>query len=231
MTFSSFLDEKEKEEAKLLLAESLSALGEKLRATQLIDEILSSAPTLRSETAASASLLRSRQRIENWRMRKGEKADPEIQKAIVELKNLILQRQLSHEPLHLEAALDYVALQTELDLSQNRPEKNLSLLLKVKADFESSSDLLSKDYHESRAKLPQKNRILEGYLRLIDAEIFIAQAQINLEPDSQNKLQAKAKELLLQIVDDSIHPRLVERARMQLEKTDAQNVSISQIKK
>lgn len=219
-----------KEENKLLLAQNLSSIGQSERAISLLDEILLSVPTLRSETAAAACLQRARVRVSDWRSKKGNENDPEIQKALVEFKNLTLQKMLAHEPIHLEAALDYIALKVELEPQQNRTAKELSLLKKTKTDFESANDLLSQDYHESLSRLPQKRPIYEGYLRLMEAQILCKEAEL-LGGDSQNKLQAKAKELLLQIIDACAHTTLVERSRVQLEKIDAAHVAKTHFKK
>ncbi|MBI3508044.1 MAG: hypothetical protein HY069_00155 [Chlamydiia bacterium] len=175
-------------------------------------------PTLRSEISAQACLERARLRVADWKQRKAHPTDPEIQKAMVDFKKLTLQRTLANEPIHLEAALDYIALQTELELPQQQISKELALLTKAKHDFESAEDLLSKDYQESRAKYPQKTKIYEGYLRFIEACILCCQAKQPQSEEAQNKLRAKAKELLLQIVDDRIHPTLTARCQMQLER-------------
>ena len=142
---------------------------------------------------------------------------------MTQLKDLVIQRSLTNEPLHLEAALDYIELQTKMETLGNPTEKKLALLIKTKSDFEETGDLLSKDYHNARAKLPQKNRIYEGYIQFFDAQIFVAQAILNQNFAEQKELQAKAKDLLLRIVEEQPHPALVSRAQlllMSIQRTD-----------
>ena len=66
------------------------------------------------------------------------------------MKDLTLQRRLESEPIHFEAALEYISL-----LAPNDREKQLSLLEKIKKDFEGTDDILSKDYHQARLKFPR----------------------------------------------------------------------------
>ncbi len=200
-------------EARLLLAQSYLRTGKEEQALPLFDFIVSTSATIRNKAAAAASLYSARLKFAKQINDHLGPTHPAFVKVLTQLKDLILQRSLNHEPIHLEAAFDYIDYQSKLD---NSEEKKLKLLIKTKSDFEQSNDLLSKDYHEARAKLPRKNQIYEGYMRLIDAEILLSQSKLTQEPDLQKELQAKAKGLLLQIIESGVHPALVGRARQQL---------------
>ncbi len=178
-------------EAKLLLAEGYARLQKKKEAIELFDDIVAESPTIRSFAGASASL--------QGVLLKQKQGTLSCDEAATCLKNLILQRRLSNEPIHLEAAFEYIALQAE-----NNVEKRLSLLKKTKTDFESTEDLLSKDYHEARQKLPEKDHIYQLYIRLFDADIYLCQAQLTKEPALHQQLKKHAEELLLQIKADPI---------------------------
>lgn len=208
-------------EASLLLAEIYASLGKEKDALRLFDTVAKEKSTLRTLFGASACLQSARLRLAQWAKHKLSPKDAQFLHLLSQLKDLALQKTLSNEPLHLEAALDYIDLQVRVD--PHPLEKWLSLLIKTKEDFESTGDLLSKDYHQARERLPRKNQIYAGYMRLIDAEILAAKGALSQEIDIQKELQAKAKDLLLQIVDEKAHPALVARARKRLE-----NVSISQ---
>jgi outer membrane protein assembly factor BamD (BamD/ComL family) len=183
------------EEGKLLLAESYAKKGGVEKALQMFDAIVASCSTVRTPLAASASLQGAR-----LKLKKGE-----TEQVAIQLKNLVLQKNLANEPLHLEAALDYVELQAHSDL-----EKKLSLLKKTKSDFERKDDLLSKDYHEARTKWPAKDRIYQKYMQFLEAEILAVEAEI--DPKHQKDLQAKSKDLLLQIINEPTALALRERA-------------------
>lgn len=183
-------------EAKLLLAEGYLQLENKEAALELFDAIVAASPTNRSHTSASASL-------EAIRLKKSA-GKISLEDAASGLKNLILQRRLANEPVHLEAALEYVAL-----LSAEDSSKQLSLLKKTKADFEATDTLLSKDYQESRAKLTAKNQIYEMYLLLFDVDMCLCEAKLTEDILLKKHWRAKAKEILLQIMKDPVENALL----------------------
>lgn len=203
-------------ETLLLLGEAYLRTGQESKAAPLFDSILQDSPTLKSKTSAAAALENARLRFGKALKNKLGASHPEVVKILARLKDLILQRSLSNEPIHLEAALDYVDFQTRLDSSKNPFEKRHQLLVKTRADFERADDILSKDYHEARAKWPRKEKIYQSYMRFLEAEILAAEAELAKAPEAQKELQAKAKGLLLQIVDEQAHPSLAGRARQRL---------------
>lgn len=192
-------------EAQLLLAEGYARKGIVEKATQMFDEIVSSSATVRTPISASASLQATRLKLV------GE--NPDLAKIATQLKSLVVQKTFEGEPTYLEAALDYVEVQAKTDLA-----KKVALLQKTKVDFESRDDLLSKDYHEARSRWPQKDKIYQGYLQLIDAEVLASRAK--LEPQNQKELRAKSKDLLLKIVNEQSATALLQRARMLLTSVD-----------
>jgi len=192
-------------EAQLLLAESYARKGVVEKAVQMFDAIVSSSATLRTPVSASASLQGARLKLAG--------GNPDLAQIAIQLKSLVVQKNFEGEPFYLEAALDYVDIQSKADLA-----KRVALLQKTKADFERRDDLLSKDYHEARAKWPRKEKTYLGYLQLIEAEICAAQA--TLDTQNQKDLKAKSKELLLQIVNEQTATALVGRARMLLASVD-----------
>ena len=192
-------------ETQLLLAEGYSRKGIIGKATEIFDAIVSSSATVRTPVSASASLQAARLKLAS--------EHPDLTAIATQLKSLVVQKTFEGEPVYLEAALDYVNVQSQTDL-----EKRMTLLQKTKVDFERRDDLLSKDYHEARAKWPRKDKLYQGYLQLIDAEILASQAK--LDPQNQKELRAKSKDLLLQIVNEQTATALLGRARMLLASVD-----------
>lgn len=125
-------------------------------------------------------------------------------------KNLILQKNISNEPLYLEASLDYINLQTELHGKD--PYKRIALLKKMKKDFENEEDLLSKDYHLARLQNEKQDAIYQSYMNFVDAEILKTQSLIEQNEEEQKGLQAKANDLLTRIIEEKSHPAIVSRA-------------------
>lgn len=178
-------------ETKRLLAESYLRTGQEELGETLLDQVLQQSHNVRDKTSAAACLQSAKLKILKNRPQ-----------ALIQLKDLVLQKTLANEPLHLEAALEYAELQKE---------KKLPQLLKIKQNFEAQDDLLSKDYHAARAQMPHKDRIYTAYMLWIDSEIALLEAAQN--PETEKELQGKAKNLLLQI---TAPPTLVERAALRL---------------
>jgi len=215
------VDWKWEKEARLLLAEGYAAKGNEEKALLLLDEIVANSPTIRSEAAAKATL--GRAHLAAARLKKWTPDDPELVRIASQFKDLILQRRLANEPVHLEAALEYVDL---IEKTSDHPiEKRLGLLEKIKLDFESSNDLLSKDYQQARTKLPMKNRIYEGYMRLIDGEILLAKSALSPDFSAQKELKERAKDLLMQIKSEKAHSALMSRASRRLQNSRLADVS------
>lgn len=217
-------------EGELLLAEIYVLDERENDALELFEDVSRESSTLRTAVGASACLQGARLRLARWAKQQGDLNHPDLLKVLAQFKDLVLQKTLTNEPLHLEAALDYVELQTRLDTSPNTVKKRLALLEKTKEDFETTRDLLSKDYHEARAKFPRKNQIYQSYMRFIDAEILAAKSLLSETPEAEKELQAKARGLLLQIVEEKSHPALVTRAMLQLQKESSANGSLQEQK-
>ncbi|MES2273640.1 MAG: tetratricopeptide repeat protein [Chlamydiota bacterium] len=204
-------------EVQLLLASQYIGASHEEKGAELLNSILAANPTLRNPISASASLMLARLKFAQIPPQNLRASEAEVGMIAGLLKNLVLQKSLPNEPLHLEAALDYISLQTKLDPSL---EKKISLLQKTKSDFERSDDLLSKDYHAAFGALPQKEKIYRGYMRLMDAVILTEQAKLAEDPILQKELQANAKDLLLKIIEEPCHPDLTGRAQLELKNRD-----------
>lgn len=188
-------------QAQLLLAESYAKKGLLEEAASLFDSIVSNSATVRDPISASACLQTNRIKLKS--------SHPNLTKIAADLKTLVIQKTLLNEPIHLEAALDYVDLQAGSDIN-----KRLTLLKKTKEEFERTDDLLSQDYHRAREQTPAKNNLYLSYMRLIDAQILATQSQ--LDPANQINLSDRSKDLLVQLANESTVLSLRERARMLL---------------
>ena len=192
------LKEEPSHEALLLLGEIYAGSGRKEKAKEIFDAIACEKSNLKTRWGASASLQSARLQAEKWKTQAPAIDDLSFQQVLAQLKDLVLQKNISHEPIYLEASLDYIELQSKAAEGQG---KKLFLLQKMKQDFENTDDLLSKDYHAARG---EQNFIYQSYMQFLEAEILSMQ--------SEKELQAKAKDLLLKIVEEKAHPALVARA-------------------
>jgi tetratricopeptide (TPR) repeat protein len=174
-------------EARVCLAELYLANGAFEKAEKLFNEV-ASLGHYHDRFSVTAALQSVRLKI-----KMPFQDDLAFEKAVTCLKNLVLNKKMEHEPLYLEAALDYIEL-----MSQKDPEKRLFLLQKMKSDFESEEDLLSKDYLAARAQFPEQSKIYLHYMQYLEAEIQF----------EEKSLHTKAKEILLQIRNEVKEPLL-----------------------
>ncbi|HLB52339.1 MAG TPA: hypothetical protein VJK48_01345 [Chlamydiales bacterium] len=173
------------------------------KAHSLLDQILHSNYTPRA--------IQEKAKLEWARLKANENDSNANVEAAALFKELIQQRELINEPLHLEAALEYV------DLLGTHPKKRLTLLEKIHKDFTSNADLLAQDYQAARSKLEEKNRIYEAYLQWIEAEILWTKSLIDLDAQQQKELQTNAKELFLKYSERGEFPLLQTRALQRLQ--------------
>ncbi len=114
--------------------------------------------------------------------------NPEIEEILSCLKTISMQKNLQNEPVHLEAALDYVDLLCYMENSDTKSEKRVLLLKRLKESFYSIDDVLSQEYQNMRSLLPQKDKIFSSYMTLIEAELMIAQQRFKLANTALLKL-------------------------------------------
>jgi outer membrane protein assembly factor BamD (BamD/ComL family) len=205
---------KERSAVNLMLARYYAKSGDALKAIALYDEVIAANPTMRFEAPAAAALESARLKRALFPLSAN---DPMTEQVLTQLKTLVLQRNLANEPIHIEAALEYVNLQSRPE-SSHYLEKRLALLSKLKTDFESSSDLLSFDYQNNRKALPEKDRFLQAYLHFVDADILRCQSQLA----GNSALASQAKQLLQGIASCPMTDFLGCMAREILEQMESQ---------
>ena len=202
-------------EAQFLLAESYAAIGNQAMAASLYDFVAQTAPPIRSETSAKAHLQKALLKTKEILKHQLDLNHPETMETLTLLKDLILQKALPNEPVHLEAAFEYAHLKELLD--PQPPQQRIAFLKKLKKDLESTDDILSKDYHQAKERFPEKEKIYLGYIQLLDAEILLYEARNSADVNQQKELQAKSKDLLLEIIRQQAHPKLIGRANLRLQ--------------
>jgi hypothetical protein len=122
-----------------------------------------------------------------------------LENILAELKTISLQKIFANEPVHLEAAFDY--LDILFNIEKTRPfEKKLFLLTRMKENFIKEEDLISQDYHAMRKLELDKEIIYKGYLMMVDIEILICSGYI------ENRMDPiiKAKELLIKMKEENL---------------------------
>lgn len=203
----------EESAVELLLAVQYEKTGRKDRALSLYDRLLAKSATLRTFASATAALKSVRLRVANL----DSLSKPELTTLLSLLKTLSLQKNLANEPVHLEAALEYIDLQTRLEKKEMCLEKRLALLHQSKENFEQKEDLLSRDYHAGLSESQEKKVLYQGYLTLFQAEIFHCRSLLSQDEAERTLLLQNAKKLYEEILRSPPTDYLADRAKRQLE--------------
>ncbi|MGL5264206.1 MAG: tetratricopeptide repeat protein, partial [Candidatus Rhabdochlamydia sp.] len=139
------------------------------------------------------------------------------------LKEVQIKKKLLSEPLHLEAALEYIEVKS--CLSSNPVEKKLELLMQMKDTFSLAEDPSVQQYLSTQDLFPDKIQLYQDYLSFIDLEITSIKAQLAKKNQHKNIYQ-KLKEHALAKIDEleakALHDSL--QVRVQLSKEALQAI-------
>jgi tetratricopeptide (TPR) repeat protein len=201
---------------ELALAYELSAEEEK--ALSIYDSLIrTGAPSFLTKAALLHSL-----KLRFSRVKEISKNKSQVQEILAALKELQLKKNIETEPLHLEAGLAYAEFSTALASADERDEKALFYLNRLKEDFTSEQDIIMREYHSLRQKEAEKDSLFQGYMRFIDAQIAHLQAALARKANQTEKclaLEQKAIEGLDALVSsqDPIPSILADRAEKQIQ--------------
>lgn len=168
----------------LELARAYTADKNSEKAIQSYDQLITSAPLVPSLLADEALLEKAK--LEYSLLSKEEKSEknPKIFKILDNLKDLQIKKRLVSEPLHLEAALEYIAIKVDLAPTDARTEKALHLFKQMREDFFSEEDLLAQDYHALRSRFPEKERLFQNYMKFVDATVMHLESEMCEEKEA-----------------------------------------------
>jgi hypothetical protein len=123
----------------------------------------------------------------------------EVFKVLNDLKEFQIRKSVSSEPLHLDAALEYASIRAEIAEPEEKVNRYMFFLGRIKEDFESQSDPMVLTYKNELNGDNAKDALFNQYMQFIDAELVRVDA---LKKMKENKtMQAadsteQAKELL-----------------------------------
>ena len=183
------------------LALAYTALRENEKAIQTYQELILSSTHISSYFATAAALEKAKLEF-SLLSHSDRQEDTQAVLAICNaLKDIQNQRRLYSEPLHLEAALTYVDIKTQLAKEEERASCRSSLLQAVKESFSCPDDPLVVQYLSAASQFPDKERLYRQYLAYIDAEMLHLSAQTK-----QAKMQFE--QLLPEVCDATLAERL-----------------------
>ncbi|SCA62476.1 hypothetical protein SCG7086_AA_00570 [Chlamydiales bacterium SCGC AG-110-P3] len=126
----------------------------------------------------------------------------EVTKLTKMLMSVQQKRALVSEPGHLEAALERCHIVTTCTPPSERQSTQLELLQTVKATFSSNDSVWEREYHAQRQEMPQKDRLYQAYMILVDAKIAVLQSTMEKTTQGERRLKAKAAQTLFQALLD-----------------------------
>lgn len=171
------LKQPSKLKAELYLAQVLQEQGETQQALSIYRKLEGSAEL---PVAYQASLEHARLKTQT---------DPLA--SLKKFNELKIRKVFANEPIHLEAAIDWALLSTNLAPSNEKDRTFLKLLQQIKEEFTTQNDIWSKEYQSSRMRHPEKEKIYQAYMRYVDASIYQVQAKLGEDLQETNlKLQA-----------------------------------------
>lgn len=138
------------------------------------------------------------------------------------LKEVQIKKKLLSEPLHLEAALEYIEVKS--CLSSNPVEKKLELLLQMKDTFSLAEDPSVQQYLSTQDLFPDKIQLYQDYLNFIDLEITSIKAQLAKKNQHKNlyqKLKAHALAKIDELEAKALHDSLQMRVQLSKEALQA----------
>lgn len=183
------------------LAGTYKALNNSKKALELYDLLILSSG--HSKIGAESILERSKILFSNLTEEEKVEENPLCMEIIHHVKDLENQKNLSSEPLHLEAALEYVEYKSSLvkDLSLRRQKKQELLKL-----CQENTD----SFYDSK-ELEDKKEIFLAYKQFIESQILLCEPDLTKNKESSILLLQKLKE------NHSIPTPLQERVKASLE--------------
>ena len=193
--------------ALLELAESYEKTGDRALALNTYSFITETAQYSPSPLSYQALLKEARLRYESLSKKERNESHPEMIAVLNNLKELQIKKHVATEPMHLEAAIDYATIRTELSSEAEKHDRRLFFLKRIKEDFKPTDDQISIDYYNDLQKDAEKNHIFQLYMRLIDAEILQLEALSSVKNGKIETAQEyvyQASKLLEDVQNDSL---------------------------
>jgi len=210
---------KHRRRALLELAKAYESSGQNEHATNSYNFLLHSNEThLSSVVAATAQLHLAKLNFKQIPSQERKKDNKEIVAVLHRLKDLQIQKKLPAEPIHLEAALTYAEIRTQLSNEESQNKNALFFYRRLQSDFLSQEDPIGEAYTSLRRENPEKNNIFVAYMRYVDAvmlkhQALIAKKEGDLEKETRLIAEAAIafEELLHE--ETSLKPYLYDRVK------------------
>lgn len=192
-------------------------------AIQVYDKLIDSSKHVLSYYGSAALLEKARLQFSLLSLQEKRESSTDILAICDALKEVQIRKTLLSEPLHLEAALEYIEVKT--CISPTPLKRKLELLLQMKDDFSLIEDPSVQHYLSTQDLFPDKMQIYQNYLSFIDLEIISVKAQL-AKKNQRKQIYQKLKNHALARIDEleakNLHDSL--QMRVQLSKEALQDI-------
>jgi tetratricopeptide (TPR) repeat protein len=179
------------------LANALQMNKQKSEALEIYKNIAEKSINCDQYVSNGTQLEIARLKYENFTKDEKKLDNPNLIAILKTLKDLQIKKSLAQEPIYLEAALEYALMRASLEPLVNQNEKLLFQLLRLKEEFTSTQNLSSKDYHANRKIFPEKDRIYQAYMTLVDAHIALLESLMAREKNVPLEAEIKREHAVL----------------------------------
>ncbi|NNM43616.1 MAG: hypothetical protein HKM07_04675 [Chlamydiae bacterium] len=161
------------------LANTYKKLSNTEKALELYDYLINSSAHVLSYHATAALLEKCKLTYSSLKDQiRNDQTEEKASEILDHLKDLQINKRLQSEPLHLEAALDYVDVRIYLAEPEAKQKAALFYMKKVKEDFSERQEGPSLEYHEARKLFPEKELVYQAYMQYIDMQIALLEASL-----------------------------------------------------
>ncbi|NGX37555.1 MAG: hypothetical protein K1000chlam2_00711 [Chlamydiae bacterium] len=143
---------------------------------------------------------------------------PEMISILHTLKDLQIQKKLSAEPIHLEAALQYAEIRSNLSDPESYAKNAFFFYKRMQEDFHTAEDPIAEEYNHLRQELPEKDAIFGAYMNYLDAQMLKCQAteaRTEKKIDKALSLEEQSMNILDELLQNEtyLQPYLFERVK------------------
>ncbi len=152
---------------------------------------------------------------------------PEMISILHTLKDLQIQKRISAEPLHLEAALQYAEIRSSFSDLESQAKNAHFFYKRMFEDFHAVEDPIVEEYNSLRKNFPEKDAIFGAYMQFLNAQMLKCEAKIARAEKKMDKalsLEDQALQILDGLLENEayLQPYLLNRVkRTKLEITKA----------
>jgi len=209
------------------LAMTYQGLGDQERAFETFNFIHSSSQHFPIAMSNIAVLESARLHFDLLEDAYKTESNEEVLSILNDLKELQIRKNVGSEPTHLEAALDYAKIRSEIGENAEKDSRYLFFLKRIQDDFSSQEDLVTQDYLVNLNQNAAKKQVFDSYMKFIDAEKYRLEAKqmYNQERLSEmEELHESALSLYNEIKNDPATPQgLYERITGSIQEINALN--------